>query len=358
MSEESLGPGDTTVLPTRRISRRSNSPLDEPEDSSSSIAVGECGTDAGIKKNVGGGSSLSDDDSSAASSSPSFSITDGDDSDADEDEIARAVAVASEAAAKAFGWKSDPTQGVVGENRVKERSIETAPPLAPPQKAKTATGSKTKRQQNSSANFKKNALTELIPGYTAPMRLESSSASASNARGGFAAFRRHSDQKQRSPWTNTTAITSRRERSGCGGFIPTSSSSFKMGTRRKADGTAGSGWFNMVPSELTDELKTDLSVIRNRTYLDPKRFYKSADSTTGKVLQLGTVIEGSTEYYSSRLSKKERRVNLTEEIMADPATASYAKDKFRTMQRENRGKRGGRKSQRNGRPAKKGRKGY
>ena len=90
---------------------------------------------------------------------------------------------------------------------------------------------------------------------------------------------------------------------------------------------------------MTEDLERDLTLIRNRNYLDPKRFYKSADSAHrgGKsqpLLQRGTVIEGPTEFYSSRLTKKQRRTNLVDEIMADRETAGWAQQKFRKMQQE------------------------
>ena len=51
-------------------------------------------------------------------------------------------------------------------------------------------------------------------------------------------------------------------------------------------------------------------------------------------MQVGTVIEGAAEYYSSRLTKKQRRSNITEEILADPDTSTWAKNKFKKMSRE------------------------
>jgi hypothetical protein len=92
---------------------------------------------------------------------------------------------------------------------------------------------------------------------------------------------------------------------------------------------------------MTDALKSDLALIRNRNYLDPKKFYKSSDSFDNKILQLGTVIEGSHEYYTSRLTKRERRGNFTEEIMADEGVAGYAKRKFGEVQMEKERRRGG-----------------
>lgn len=103
--------------------------------------------------------------------------------------------------------------------------------------------------------------------------------------------------------------------------------------KRKTLDHAGDGWFGMRPSPMTEELKKDMALVRNRNYLDPKRFYKSSDPTS-KFIQVGTVIEGASEFYSSRLTKKQQRTNLVEEVMADPSTARYAQDKYRKMQQE------------------------
>lgn len=134
---------------------------------------------------------------------------------------------------------------------------------------------------------------------------------------------------------NTPSYMAIQRSTGRPGKIPTSfSSSFRKAPRKRYDNTAGSGWFGMDPTPMTDQLKTDLAIIRNRNYLDPKKFYKSADKFEGKVLQVGTVIEGSSEFYSSRLARKDRRQNLTEEIMADSGVSDYAKRKYRDIQVE------------------------
>jgi hypothetical protein len=71
-----------------------------------------------------------------------------------------------------------------------------------------------------------------------------------------------------------------------------------------------------------------------------------------KLVQVGTVIEGSEEYYSSRLTKKQRRQNLAEEIMADADVKKYAKKQFSKIQDSKQRRFGqgyGRKKQRTGR---------
>ena len=185
----------------------------------------------------------------------------------------------------------------------------------------------------------KNALTSLIPGYTAPMRLDSSSLDkyrCSMKELGKRAEKTDASTKDFSleAIAKTAGNSMARTKEG---FLPKSYtaaySHFKKGTKKAVDESAGKGWFGMKPSAMTEDLKTDLALIRNRTYLDPKRFYKSTDKHHS-VVQVGTVIEGASEFYSSRLTKKERRTNLTEELMADQATLDYAKNKFLKMGRE------------------------
>ena len=183
----------------------------------------------------------------------------------------------------------------------------------------------------------KNALTSLIPGYTAPMRLDSSS--LDKYRCDIRELGKRAERKDASTKDFCLEATEKKANSlkSQKGFLPKSYtqaySHFKKGTKRAVDESAGKGWFGMQPTRMTDSLKKDLAMIRNRSYLDPKRFYKSTDKHHS-VVQVGTVIEGAAEFYSSRLTKKERRANLTEELMADPATLQYAKGKFQKMARE------------------------
>ena len=47
------------------------------------------------------------------------------------------------------------------------------------------------------------------------------------------------------------------------------------------------------------QVKRDLRMLRLRGAFDPKRFYKSADATKfPKYFQMGTVVEGPTDFYS------------------------------------------------------------
>lgn len=53
---------------------------------------------------------------------------------------------------------------------------------------------------------------------------------------------------------------------------------------------------------------------------------------------MGTVIEGPAEY-SSRLTKKERKQTITEEVLADADIRSYTKNKYLSIQKEKSNKR-------------------
>jgi Fcf2 pre-rRNA processing len=199
---------------------------------------------------------------------------------------------------------------------------------------------KRRRNRRKTKSTEGNSLTKLLPGYTAPMRLNTSSLDKYRPAGGIKALQRQAERSDVSTRDFVKEATEKHAQIMKTKTIELSTSkyanayaSFKKGVKRAPDSTAGAGWFHMKPTPMSEELKADISVIRNRNYLDPKRFYKSADKFS-TMIQVGTVIEGSAEFFSSRLTKKQRRSNLTEEIMADPASADYARNKFRSMAQE------------------------
>ena len=65
------------------------------------------------------------------------------------------------------------------------------------------------------------------------------------------------------------------------------------------------------------------------TFID--RFYKNPDKMT-KILHTGTVIEGPAEYKSSRMTNRERKQSIVEEILADKKIKDYSKRKFNEIQ--------------------------
>jgi len=51
-------------------------------------------------------------------------------------------------------------------------------------------------------------------------------------------------------------------------------------------------------------------------------------------LHVGTVIEGPTEYFSSRLTKRERQQTIADEIIHDKYMKDYTKKTFTAIQTE------------------------
>ncbi|KAJ2895917.1 hypothetical protein MKZ38_006035 [Zalerion maritima] len=120
--------------------------------------------------------------------------------------------------------------------------------------------------------------------------------------------------------------------------------------KKKEQDTAGKGWFDMPKTVLTPEFRKDLQVISMRDALDSKRFYKKDNSSSQvpKYSQVGHIIEGSTEFHSGRLTKKERKRTLVEEVLAEEAASKKHKRKYQDiMAANNEDKALGRKKRRN-----------
>ncbi|KAI9023842.1 Fcf2 pre-rRNA processing-domain-containing protein [Phycomyces nitens] len=103
--------------------------------------------------------------------------------------------------------------------------------------------------------------------------------------------------------------------------------------------TTGKGWFDMERPEITEEIKRDLQIIKMRHVLDRKRHYKKMGKNYNpKFFQVGTIIEGPTEFFSSRILKKDRKQTLVDELLADEQSKQYFKRKFdETQERTNNG---------------------
>mmetsp|Transcript_24327 Transcript_24327/g.29926 ORF Transcript_24327/g.29926 Transcript_24327/m.29926 type:complete len:240 (-) Transcript_24327:78-797(-) len=199
-----------------------------------------------------------------------------------------------------------------------------------------ATEAATKKINQNSENQKSitskqgNELSELMPGYLAPMVLDSSSLDKYKKR----------EREMVKSEASTSSITRINTRPN-----EFQSKNFKLGKPDpsvilKKESSAGSGWFGFEAAENTSNLKADISIIRNRNYIDSKKFYKSSDfAKKGNkfMVQVGTVIEGSMEsIHTNRLSKKQRTSNFHEEVMQEVYSqkADYVKRKFRDIQKE------------------------
>ncbi|KAE9605354.1 hypothetical protein Lal_00025038 [Lupinus albus] len=108
--------------------------------------------------------------------------------------------------------------------------------------------------------------------------------------------------------------------------------------RKQVKDTAGNSWFNMPAQTITPELQKDLKLLKLRSAIDPKRHYKKGDSkskTLPKYFQMGTVVDSPLDYFSGRLTKKERKATLAEELLSDQNLAAYRKRKVREIEEKN-----------------------
>lgn len=86
---------------------------------------------------------------------------------------------------------------------------------------------------------------------------------------------------------------------------------------------------------VTPELKRDLQLLRMRSVLDPKRHYKKDNSRKSEIpefSQIGTIIEGPTEYFTARLSNKERKRTFVDDVLAGEKQSQRFKTKYNAIQ--------------------------
>ncbi|XP_011705618.1 PREDICTED: deoxynucleotidyltransferase terminal-interacting protein 2 [Wasmannia auropunctata] len=102
--------------------------------------------------------------------------------------------------------------------------------------------------------------------------------------------------------------------------------------REKRKMGMGAEWFNMRAPQITPEIRHDLEVLRMRSALDPKHFYKKNDmKALPKHFHVGKVIDSPMDFYSSRLTKKERKKTIVDELMADAQFTKYNKRKYKEI---------------------------
>ncbi|KAE8742567.1 hypothetical protein FOCC_FOCC011861 [Frankliniella occidentalis] len=96
--------------------------------------------------------------------------------------------------------------------------------------------------------------------------------------------------------------------------------------------TAGRNWFNMKAPEITEEMKNDLEVLKMRSTLDPKHFYKKNDfKNLPKYFQVGRVVESAADFYHSRIPMKDRKKTLVDELLADAEFQKSTKKRYKDI---------------------------
>eukprot|EP01116_Phalansterium_solitarium_P014179 TRINITY_DN31733_c0_g1_i1.p1 TRINITY_DN31733_c0_g1~~TRINITY_DN31733_c0_g1_i1.p1 ORF type:complete len:175 (-),score=38.99 TRINITY_DN31733_c0_g1_i1:171-695(-) len=113
-------------------------------------------------------------------------------------------------------------------------------------------------------------------------------------------------------------------------------------TKEKKKDTAGKGWYDLPATPVTPELKTDLKLLQLRGVLDPKRHYKKTpkNEPLPKYFHVGTIVEGHSDFYSSRMTNKERKNTFVEELLANQEFKRSTKKRYLDLQKKKAGKPG------------------
>ena len=98
---------------------------------------------------------------------------------------------------------------------------------------------------------------------------------------------------------------------------------------------ASKEWFKLPTQQITDEVKADLRVLRLRSAFDTKRFYRKDDTSKFPTeFHVGRVVEHASDFYSGRLTKKQRKTTMAEEVMHDEYLSAVRKKRFNKIQDE------------------------
>ncbi|VDO90724.1 unnamed protein product [Heligmosomoides polygyrus] len=93
--------------------------------------------------------------------------------------------------------------------------------------------------------------------------------------------------------------------------------------------TKGRDWFDLPATELTDEAKADLELLQMRAAIDPLAFYRRNDrEVLPKYFQVGRIVDAPEDFYSSRMTKKERKRTMLDELLNDQQFAQTKRAKY------------------------------
>ena len=97
---------------------------------------------------------------------------------------------------------------------------------------------------------------------------------------------------------------------------------------------SGSDWYNLPKTDLTPELRRDLKLLKMRDVVAMgKQFFKKDNKKDfiPEYSQVGTIIAGATDGANHRLTRKEQKRSIVEEVLAGEATAKF-KSKYHQIQ--------------------------
>ncbi|OTF76036.1 deoxynucleotidyltransferase terminal-interacting protein 2-like protein [Euroglyphus maynei] len=104
-------------------------------------------------------------------------------------------------------------------------------------------------------------------------------------------------------------------------------------------------WFNMPRvEEMSKEMEKDLMALKMRRVWNPKQFYKKSSQISaandgmgekGKYFQIGTVQQTATDFYSGRLTRRERKQTILDELMSDAQLKAFNRRKLQKAMTRN-----------------------
>ncbi|XP_053601289.1 deoxynucleotidyltransferase terminal-interacting protein 2 [Plodia interpunctella] len=102
--------------------------------------------------------------------------------------------------------------------------------------------------------------------------------------------------------------------------------------KKEREKNKGPDWYNLPAPEITEELKNDLQILKMRSALDPKHFYKKNDmEVLPKYFQVGKIMDSPLDHVNERLTRKERKRTMVDELLADAEFQKYNKKKYKEI---------------------------
>ncbi|GME96403.1 unnamed protein product [Ambrosiozyma monospora] len=85
---------------------------------------------------------------------------------------------------------------------------------------------------------------------------------------------------------------------------------------------------------MTPALKQHLTVLQNRQYIDPKRFYKKQKWTAPERFQVGEIISGSFDGSKSKMKRRSKggELGMLGELMNDKEAKGWFKKRYSEIQ--------------------------
>lgn len=99
--------------------------------------------------------------------------------------------------------------------------------------------------------------------------------------------------------------------------------------------TMGPMWSNVPVAELTDQVKYDLKLIKNRAGLDPKRHYrKGILKEIPELFQIGTVLEHHSRLEEPRRTRRLISRTIAKDLLGDTKAKATIKKRFAELQNQ------------------------